>query len=281
MIACVLVAVAWIDVALVGDDYEMLVYRSSVISKHATRLVAVQQSVTYSGKEKAGMPIAVQEAVARNVNNFTLVLASLSNEERYASSPWVREYAHRRFVFTWLQAHFPHEVVHISDCDEIIDPQRMSSLARRPCVHPNLYFSYYSPFCDMNALSGGGWTDSVIAWTNSTRFRQYVARSGGSRTNRDGCPRSQSWDGWHLSYHMATPAIRKKLRSFSHAGDAIVKRGTDQMSDSAIETRIQRCGDLFARGVDGKVRRTEDHFPPPGFPMHPRAPTHVAAAAKI
>ena len=43
---------------------------------------------------------------------------------------------------------------------------------------------------------------------------------------RQACPRLEGFTGWHLSYFMDTPALLRKLRTFSHASDAKILKIT-------------------------------------------------------
>ena len=69
---------------------------------------------------------------------------------------------------------------------------------------------------------------------------------------RQACPRLEGFTGWHLSYFMDTPALLRKLRTFSHASDAKILKITRARDPVAtVEHYVRTCTSVHGTSATG------------------------------
>ena len=69
---------------------------------------------------------------------------------------------------------------------------------------------------------------------------------------RQACPRLEGFAGWHLSYFMDTPALLRKLRTFSHASDAKIIKITQARDPVAtVERYVRTCISVHGTSATG------------------------------
>ena len=270
---------AWIDVAIVGTDYEMLKYRAKVVSGSATHMYAFQSNIAFSGRSKNIMPQSVIDELSRIIN-FTVVTVNFTAEVANSKDNWDRPWAQRLFMKNWLLQNTltKNEVAHIGDCDEIIDPEKAWLPEGMECQTMLMHFSYYSPFCNFDKWRGSG-----LIKINSTLF----ANAKGNEMhpfNFEYCPVSTDFRGWHISYAFSTEKIKEKTTIMGHSGEPRIQRIYDRSND-IIDNTVKECNDIIdnrgeIRGMP-RIRSSYNSIPPvAGWPHHPFAPNRPVVSNK-
>jgi beta-1,4-mannosyl-glycoprotein beta-1,4-N-acetylglucosaminyltransferase len=154
---------------------------------------------------------------------------------------WARESYNRSYplktVFEWLEGH-PFILI-CSDCDELTNAGVIAQLK-------NDYYRFVKPVkLDMTMhyynfkwmLPGGGWRLAVVV--NDICLRSMSLQQCRKYNTTDVIPNA----GWHFSYFMDIPDLKRKIASFSHT-----EFDTDQFkSDTHLQECLETGKDLFCR----------------------------------
>ncbi len=144
------------------------------------------------------------------------------------------------------------DLVLVQDFDEFLLPEAKAEIFRyfssplriwRNYIHPKYYCTYYHLNTWIAApRSARDWSLPVIfragyGWDES--FSPHILRNRKSRKV------SKNYWGWHHSYLGSVEQIQEKLKSFSHADDAMVRK----VDEASFLKRRAALQDLFGRDM--------------------------------
>ena len=284
----------------------MLRYRVRLHASFFSAFLIVESNVTFSGLPK---PLYAEQAFSpaeRERHSIVLLNIDIDRESNHSvRNFWghaVREMAQRRVLNRYLLEHYPRHYIYIGDVDELLDPDALRGLHVDMCVLAPLVWAMYHEHCTFPHA----WQMSLIIRSDhpvvraalnqsATQLRNTWVRDGaidwGKRCEKLVAPDGSSHTrllGWHYSFAMTTPQILQKLRSNSHAHDAVVQNILNKKSSDGPEGHIERyvrgCKSLHDEKrhrrrppkdlYDLRLRsKPQGRLPPvPGWPRHPLAP---------
>lgn len=187
------------DCIMFNQEHDMLECRLHEIGDAIDKIIVVESATTFMGQPKPYGLDLDRYYKWRDKIHYEIFTPHL------ALNGWAAEHAQRNHLFTVLQQFQPeaHDVVTVSDCDEIWNPQDVDLLATgwHSYVMRRLVMSIHWRYSDEYTMVAGPWGQ----------------RSGGAqhmRSNRERFPMLRS--GWHVSWMGGPKWAAEKMRSFSH-----------------------------------------------------------------
>lgn len=240
------------------------------VARHSVRLVnvpftaeslAYARSCTAAGKKKrCGLYLEIQQ---RQYMNHVLLAEA-------AAAP-------------------PGTLVFVSDVDELLDPTPLlAGRLRVPrCVSAFSRMYVYGERCAAQAPS---WSRAVLFNTSSSYLPDALKASPNLQLRNlaktksvAGCPSTEEYVSWHLTYFMPTAKLLNKLRTFSHSGESFIRAITSPANgtaEAAVERRVRSCLDVHGRRYGPVWAAFDGVLPPlPGWPRHPLAPRQMSLSA--
>lgn len=218
------------------NEISMLKLRLAELEGKVDQFILVEAGETFSGLKK-------ENVFKNNRNLFSANIHAVSVDKLEGDGAWQRESWQRELFRVGLQeaGARDHDIVIISDVDEIIDSNCMDQISRITIpvnIHQEMY--YYDLRCKMN-----------VHWTKAKAIRYWDFKHAPSidRIRMSHFPQTISPGGWHFSYFGNAEWIMQKIRSFSHQEYNNPQFVNKEKIDKAIEQGI----DLFDRGIDFQV----------------------------
>lgn len=193
-----------VDTVLLNDELDILELRLQILDSVMDRFVVVESTVEFSGRPK---PLYYEE----NKSKFAAWKDKI-HHVKVADTPdsgcyrWAREHFQRNAILRGLEPFRNHDVVFMSDVDEIPDPDAAGK--NRHGGYRQVYSMYY-----VNAVcTDENWVGTTCAYCSEYRHvsPQKV------RNDRYALPAVQS-GGWHFAYLMSIEQMHHKLGAFAHA----------------------------------------------------------------
>jgi beta-1,4-mannosyl-glycoprotein beta-1,4-N-acetylglucosaminyltransferase len=176
----------------------------------------------------------------------------------------------------WLNEHFQrnsiskginilnlkvHDLIIISDVDEIPDPNTLSELKKTNYEFTmrvlDMDFYYYNLNCKLKQ-------EWLVAKILSYKTYKYLNLSCNDIRCISSFPKISN-GGWHLSYFGNNEFIQRKLDAFSHQ-DLNIPLYNDL---DKIQDKIDKCIDLFSRDIDLKFIDIKDNkYLPPMYDIY-------------
>jgi beta-1,4-mannosyl-glycoprotein beta-1,4-N-acetylglucosaminyltransferase len=215
------------DCLMFFAETDMLELRVKELQHVVDYHVVCESRETHSGKPKELNFDKLYKRLPAHLQSkmIYVVVDELSDGVR---DSWQREYYHRSCISRGLVNAQPDDLVIVSDCDEIVNPDVIPHIKDKAGITMDLY--YYNFNTRMNEFWGVG----------ASRWGLY-SDVNGIRTNAMGG--EQLIGGWHLSYAGNTEFIAEKLRSFMHFDYAEQVGITSESISHALKNRT----DLFRR----------------------------------
>ena len=256
-----------IDVFTANDEVAMMRFRLRLHAPVATRTIILESNLTHSGHPKPlHMANALTPAEIRH-HQIMLVNVPFTRDEqrrgncsssRAGKCTWVFEAAQRRYVNHLLQKVVDETLeasgardtlIHVSDLDELLDLEALTSERVEECVSPTLRNFVYGERCPATFPP---WARSVLFRVSSGWLNRSITKQGAERfqlrKQARACPPSRQWLGWHFGYFMDTPHIINKLNSFAHRYDGFIQQMLKAKDTAeAIEHKVTHCLDVHGR----------------------------------
>ena len=192
------------------DEFDLLELRLRILDDVVDRFVLCEAPFTFRGDPK---PLHFATAAPGRFARWRDRITVLAYPGPAAADPWQNEWGQRDFLATALADCAAGDLILLSDCDEIPDPQLV---ARRPpgggiLVHRMMIAQGY-----VNRVTSGG----AHIW-NGTRALApaTLARYGGTLSNVRKAPVDDLAvvaGGWHFTSLGGAAAKERKLRTYSH-----------------------------------------------------------------
>jgi beta-1,4-mannosyl-glycoprotein beta-1,4-N-acetylglucosaminyltransferase len=208
------------DCLMFFSEIDMLELRVKELQHVVDYHVVCESRETHSGKPKElnfdklykRLPAHLQAKM------IYVVVDELSDGVR---DSWQREYYHRSCISRGLVNAQPDDLVIVSDCDEIVNPDVIPQIKDKAGITMDLY--YYDVQHKAREFWGVG----------ATRWGLYQDING-IRTNAMGG--KQLVGGWHLSYMGDPDFIMEKLGAFMHYDMALQQNITSEKVIQALAT---------------------------------------------
>jgi beta-1,4-mannosyl-glycoprotein beta-1,4-N-acetylglucosaminyltransferase len=236
------------DCFMFFDEFDVLELRLRTLDEAVDTFVLVESKYTHSGNPK---PLYFSE----NKERFSPWLHKIRHiviEDRLdTSDAWVRENRDRNAVARGLHDAQPEDLVFVSDCDEIWNPDRKLELLDHGS--PVTRFVQYVHYYFLNSRQPNHmWRKG----TGRVRFRDF---KGAQWVRMDRSCMYVEDGGWHFSYAGDVEKIVYKLRSFAHT-----EYSTDFWADpKRISEKLATGDDLFDRGTRYDALAIDASFPKP------------------
>ena len=201
-----------VDAFMFYNEFEMLKYRLTVMGPYVDRFVICECPMSHAGKPK---PLYFHE----NKHLFEPWLDKITHivwkdgfrEVSETKDAWYNENSQRNHLLEGLKDLKPHDIVIISDIDEIVSPKVLEHvdnvLTRNPVVALSMDLYYY----DIEHILPGPWEFACIARYGFVRD-----------TKPHHCRNSFRKDpvikdaGWHLSFFGDDKFIINKTKNYAH-----------------------------------------------------------------
>ena len=293
--------VPWVDVVLFGHEVDMLRYRLKVHAPIFSAVVIVESNLTHTGLPKplyARDSLTAEEIALYGITLVNVPLHEIKRKRQLDGSARInmaREQSQRKFINEWLSVNYPRHRVHMSDVDELVDPQSVCALPDTSCVTLSLRFYLYGIHCAVH--SNTPWMMSMLVRTDSDAFKTNLRKRLPMRGATVGywpaaeqrlCRAAPGLQGWHLSDFFNTSMLVRKFETYNHNDDTLIQ-GLLQLPpmkrDMVLEDRVERCIDarnqkqrlnplLQKLNASYMIEPYDGRMPPvPGWPRHPKAPS--------
>lgn len=212
------------------NELDMLELRLRELDSVVDYHVVVEARETHSGLPKAlNYPTLERKLPQWITDKVIYITLDTLQDENGSRDAWQKEAYHRSQIAQGLVNCNPDDLVIISDCDEIVNPDVIPMIKDKAGLTLDLY--YYR--CTLKAREFWG--------IGAARWGVYNDVNG-IRTNAMGGEQIDN-AGWHLSYFGNREFIADKLKSFMHYDLAQQTNITQQSIQYAINTG----SDLFRR----------------------------------
>jgi len=234
------------DCFLFFDEFDLLELRLETLYDHVDVFVLVESMYTFTGKEK---PLYFNE----NKNKFSKWLPKIRHvviQNKNLGDSWSTEYRDRNAISFGLQDANPEDLIFISDCDEIWNPEKKFNFLDqdRPVRYMAELFYYFLNMKRLNFSSG--------RCTARTKFKNFVSAQH-LRSNQE-CLKIEN-GSWHFSYIADIERIVNKIESFSHT-----EYDTPHFKNKQrLETIIKEGKDILDRDTIYQVVPTDQTFTKP------------------
>ena len=198
------------DCFMFFDELDVLEIRFNELYGVVDRFIIVEATQTHSGKDK---PLYFQNNLKRfekflnKVSYF--VLTEFPPQSDAWTAPWERENFQRNYIIQCLPDAQDHDMIIISDCDEIPKADKVKSYPHCMAFKQKLY--YY----DFNMMAKELWDKAKILPFKELKALQ-ESRSDWALHLRNGEFETIEDGGWHFAWFSGVDAILRKLDAFSH-----------------------------------------------------------------
>lgn len=235
------------DCFLFFDEFDLLELRLETLYDHVDVFVLVESKFTFTGKEK---PLYFKENKDRFSKWISKIRHLVIEEKNENNNAWDTEYRDRNAIKFGLFDANPEDLIFISDCDEIWDPDKKLIFADqdKPVRYMANLFYYYLNMKRLNFSSG--------RCTARTKFKNFRS-SQDLRSNQD-CIKIDN-GSWHFSYVADPERIINKIESFSHT-----EYDTPHFKNKQrIEEKIKEGKDILDRETVYEIISIDHTFPKP------------------
>ena len=245
-----------IDATFLNDELDMLTYRWKVHGTFFDKMYVFEAKETFMGHPK---PLYAEKATGKRNNTKIVTTPSFAHLKHVR---FAIEHATRSFAWHHIKKDpcvDNNTVIYLSDVDELIDQSRaaqhFSDIAeRKSCLSVPQLMTNYNAKCYYPLLK---WKYAVAGTVQSpmNTCHRYCLGVCDSKNNTP--------LGWHMSNHLPVKQLTKKLKSYSHANDAFVKRVLAENAEEKIKKRAAMCTDLYAREKERpelKMKRMKTDF---------------------
>jgi hypothetical protein len=215
-----------IDTILLNNELDILELRLQILDPVMDRFVVVESTVEFSGRPK---PLHFEE----NKSKFEawkdkIHYIKVTDTPDSGNDRWAREHFQRNAILRGLECFKHHDVVFMSDVDEIPDLDAVRK--NRHGGYRQVYSMYY-----VNAVcTDENWVGTTCGYCSEYR---HVSPQK-MRNDRYVLPAVQP-GGWHFAYLMTTQQMHHKLGAFAHA------EWDTPAVHAQIEQRVTDLKDLF------------------------------------
>lgn len=229
------------DCFMFASELDILDIRLHVLGPHVHKFVLVEATTTHSNKKK---PLYYQENKDRFQEFSDKIVHVIVKDMPKNNNWWIPENFQRNCIMRGLEKARPHDLILISDVDEIPRPTKFKEIRNRGIsIFSHDYYIYY-----LNSRS----PDEPF-WNMGTRtiHRQELVtpqdvRNYGSHRTVVGGKHTIFYGGWHFSYLGGAEAVAKKL---ANCPDSQLRGVNAAISFSELKKRMGNGTDpLGARG---------------------------------
>lgn len=234
--------------------------RYETLHQVVDEFVVVEARHTHAGKRKD----LVFKNLHANVNYHVVDLPEPALDETTIPATRRREMFQRNAIVAAIIEQLPYveddDIILLSDCDEIPNPDVVESLKKHglPDGHVVIFrqkLCYYN----LNTTAGYVWQGTrAVRWRDMRALSPHIVRYGIAQPDQHyphyliGYP-----GGWHLSYFGGPDAVRTKMQSFLH------QELVNPEVIAQAEARIAAGQDVYGRETTAFTRGPTDDVPPP------------------
>ncbi len=198
------------DCFLFFNEIELLKIRMHTLYDHVDKFVLVESAETHQGKPKALCFDQNKELFAQFADKIIYIPL---HERLNTDDPWVRENYQRNQIVRGLKECNNHDIILISDLDEIADPKCFNELRYHLMRGKRHYIGttqkMYTYF--LNRFS------SLWHGTVATTYRSLKDHSPQYFRNRRNKGLRLPNSGWHFTYIGGLDKVVEKLEAFAHS----------------------------------------------------------------
>jgi beta-1,4-mannosyl-glycoprotein beta-1,4-N-acetylglucosaminyltransferase len=229
------------DCFMFFDELDIIDIRFQTLFDVVDKFVIVESTRTHSNKPKELVFHNNKERFSKYLDKVIYVIVDDIETGEHWGSHWERERDQRNAIVRGLTECRPQDIIILSDCDEIPNPQAIKDYAGG-LVHLNQKLYYYY----LNCLS-------AVKWDKAKIFSYQLLSSVEPQKIRENLGEipytTYESGGWHFSYIGGSEKIKTKLQSFSHQ-----EFNTPEITDIArIESAIKTGQGLFGRDEEAMV----------------------------
>ena len=282
-------AKSMIDVFSASDEVAMVRFRLHLHEPLAFKTIVLESEHTHTGRLK---PLYITNALSAEEKaryNVQLINVPFGDALLRKANCSLRrcvlalEDAQRRYVNSMLlverlehiRAGRRELLVHLSDVDELLDPDAILGRSMPGCHTPALRMMLYGERCWTSEV----WGRSIIFNATSQWFPERLKRFPSLQLRakdrmRLACPRLQGLSGWHMTYFMDTAHLLEKLHTFFHSMEGFVRAITQAKDPGAtMEKRVRTCTSVHGRTYGAHIASYDGKLPHVmGWPRHVLAP---------
>ena len=194
------------------NEIKMLLLRLEYHYDYVDRFIVVEANRTHVGNPKPYYLDQYWDAIpSRYLKKVLRVRTELPEDDGSTKKIWSREYGQRSVMIKALADHVkpqPHDLVFISDLDEIFHRDLLATLSRtavaRPLKIEQLLLmynpdTYQEPWTHAFVAPAGILTEENVNPIRLDKKLEVLPKGG-----------------WHFSYHMSPELILHKIKNFAH-----------------------------------------------------------------
>ncbi len=215
-----------IDTILLNNELDILELRLQILDSVMDCFVIVESTVEFSGRTK---PLYFEDNKSKFANwKDKIVHVKVTDTPDSGDNRWMREYFQRNAILRGLEECRSHDVVFMSDVDEIPDLDAVKK--NRHGGYRQVYSMYY-----VNAVcTDENWVGTTCGYCSE--YRHISPQK--MRNDRYVLPAVQP-GGWHFAYLMTLEQMHRKLGAFAHA------EWDTPVVHAAMDQRVAELKDLF------------------------------------
>lgn len=229
------------------NELDLLEFRLKFLDGYVDYFVIAESNLTHTGKLKPYFFVENQQRYKEWQHKIIYIPVKqcteglvFENDVKYNpdGAAWKLENEQRNALMNGLGDAADHDLVLISDLDEIPDPAVFKKInsGKLPLAF-SLLFHYYYMNCQGTGQSRW-WKGCILATGSQVR----AISPQGLRNNRDIYP-SIARGGWHFSFLGGPEKISQKIRSFSHTE----YNSEEYFNTKHIEEAISKGQDILKR----------------------------------
>lgn len=209
-----------IDTFTYFNEKELLELRIRTLEDHVDGFLITDANRTHRGEEKPFTCIETLKKLGISDEKIQVLHVELPSSSEVID-PWVRERAQRDALSVGLQM-LPDDTIFIcSDCDEIVNPERLTELKEVVCASEDrpvkLSMSMHYGRADRQLITPDG---KLHNWRNAFASTVGVLRDSGTlssmRATTDNVYFGDLDAGWHFSWMGDSARRLNKLKSYAH-----------------------------------------------------------------
>lgn len=235
------------DTFIFHNEFTLLELRLQLLGPHVDYFVIAEADKTFQGnaREYQVEDFLLQLPDYIGAKTRVIKVNQLENGTGDGAA-WQREYHQRNEIMRGLYDAQPNDVIMLSDCDEIPNPDVLDQVRNtNTLVTLEQYLSYY--YINMR-VQGEYWNGTKIIPRRMISTMQQLRNTGTPNIIPNG--------GWHVSYAGGMQTMQEKLRSFSHAV------GLQKYNEANyLWERINEGEDIFARHYKYVTVPIDNTFP--------------------
>jgi beta-1,4-mannosyl-glycoprotein beta-1,4-N-acetylglucosaminyltransferase len=254
------------DCFIFYNELELLEYRLNLLNNIVDYFILVESTKTFSGKDKKLYYQDNKERFNKFQDKIVHIIVddmpysenNIKNDEQWLNEHFQRNSISKGINILNLKVH---DLIIISDVDEIPDPNTLSELKKTNYEFTmrvlDMDFYYYNLNCKLKQ-------EWLVAKILSYKTYKYLNLSCNDIRCISSFPKISN-GGWHLSYFGNNEFIQRKLDAFSHQ-DLNIPLYNDL---DKIQDKIDKCIDLFSRDIDLKFIDIKDNkYLPPMYDIY-------------